>query len=222
MKLTEKQRTLLLTSLVCLLPLVMSVVVYKDLPDRVAIHWDSSGKPDNFASKAFAAFGLPFVMFGLNVFSKLYLLNDPKRENISQAAQLVANWLPPLLSVILVPVTLLVALGRDIQIALVAKLILGVTLILVGNYLPKSRQNYTVGIKIPWTLADVDNWNKTHRFAGYLYIASGFVLLGEAFIPGGIRFFDGPGLTVSLALVLAIAPSLYSYWLFKKSQGKAG
>ena len=148
---------LLLTSLVCLLPLIMSLVVYPDLPEQVAIHWDSTGNPDNFAPKALAAFGLPFVFLALNLFSKLKLFNDPKRAYTSQTMQLLTIWLPPVLSVILVPITLLIALGRNIQITLVAPVILGALLIIVGNYLPKSRQNYTIGIKLPWTLHDPHN-----------------------------------------------------------------
>ena len=38
-------------------------------------------------------------------------------------------------------------------------ILLGLLFLLVGNYLPKCRQNYTVGIKVPWTLASEANWD---------------------------------------------------------------
>ena len=211
---------LLLTSLVCLLPLIMSLVVYPDLPEQVAIHWDSTGNPDNFAPKALAAFGLPFVFLALNLFSKLKLFNDPKRAYTSQTMQLLTIWLPPVLSVILVPITLLIALGRDIQITLVAPVILGALLIIVGNYLPKSRQNYTIGIKLPWTLHDPHNWNKTHRFAGYLYILAGVILIARSFISGNAEFLTGFSLTIVIVIILVIAPAIYSYVLFKRQNSK--
>ncbi len=215
---TKSNRTILiLTSLVCILPLIMSLVVYQDLPDQIAIHWDGSGNPDNFAPKALAAFGLPFLFLGINLFSKLVLYNDPKRAYTSQAMQIFATWLPPLLSVVAIPITLLIALGSPIPITLVFPVIIGLVLIVAGNYLPKNRQNYTLGIKLPWTLNDPDNWNKTHRLAGYLYILAGLIMIGGAFMSRGFRTINGVSLTVVLVIVVFIAPRLYSYLLYKRA-----
>lgn len=219
MKTNNNLRIVILTSVVCLLPLIMSAIVYPDLPDQVAIHWDGSGNPDGFAPKALAAFGLPFLFVALNLFSKLRLLNDPKRAYTSQAMQLVAIWLPPLLSVILIPIMLLIALGKEIQITAVAPVLLGVILIVAGNYLPKSRQNYTIGIKLPWTLHDADNWNKTHRFAGYLYIIAGILVIARAFV-GSFKLFGGISLITLLVLCLIVTPAVYSYLLFKRQNPK--
>ena len=55
------------------------------------------------------------------------------------------------------------ALDYSIDANLILEILMGALLIIIGNYLPKCRQNYTIGIKIPWTLADEDNWNRTHR-----------------------------------------------------------
>ncbi len=217
MKTRDDRTVLLLTSLVCLLPLMMSIVVYQDLPDQIAIHWDGMGNPDNFAPKALAAFGLPFLFLGINLFSKLVLFNDPKRAYTSQAMQIFAAWLPPLLSVVLIPITLLIALDNAIPITLGVPVLLGLVLIVAGNYLPKSRQNYTIGLKLPWTLNDADNWNKTHRLTGYLYILAGLILIGGAFISRGFQTTNGLTPTVFLAIVLVIVPRFYSYWLYKRA-----
>ncbi|MGI6651921.1 MAG: SdpI family protein [Limnochordia bacterium] len=208
---------LLLTSVVCLLPLIMSIVVYDELPDQVAIHWDGSGEPDNFVPKAAAAFGLPFLFLAINLFTKLSLFNDPKRANTSQVMQITATWLPPLLSVVLIPLTLLIALGHPIPIAMAVPVLVGLLLVMAGNYLPKSRQNYTLGLKLPWTLDDPDNWNKTHRLTGYLYIAAGLVLIGGTFALRGTRLVSGLSLTVLIVIALVVTPRLYSYWLYKRA-----
>jgi uncharacterized membrane protein len=215
---TNNRKMLLLTSLVCLLPLIMSLAVYDELPDQVAIHWDGSGQPDNFVSKALAAFGLPFLFLSINLFSKLSLFNDPKRANTSQMMQVVATWLPPLLSVVLIPITLMIALGHPIPVTVIAPALVGLILIIVGNYMPKSRQNYTLGLMLPWTLNDPDNWNKTHRMAGYLYILAGFVLIGTAFFFKGFQPVKGLGLVALIVIALAVAPRFYSYWLYKRSK----
>ena len=86
-------------------------------------------------------------------------------------------------------------------------------MILLGNYLPKCRQNYTIGIKVPWTLNSERNWNMTHRFAGYLWVITGvvsliclFILPREIF---AIIFFVGLG-------VMVVVPIVYSFMLYRK------
>ena len=55
--------------------------------------------------------------------------------------------------------------------------------------MPKCRQNYTMGIKLPWTLADEDNWNRTHRMAGYVWTAGGILMLIVGFFHLASLFF---------------------------------
>lgn len=82
----------------------------------------------------------------------------------------------------------------------------------IGNYLPKIKQNYTMGIKISWTLDSETNWNKTHRLAGWLWIGGGVLFLGNALIQSW--------LLPAIALVLMIVvPMVYSFILFKKGVG---
>ena len=55
--------------------------------------------------------------------------------------------------------------------------ILGVLFMILGNYMTKTHQNYTIGIKLPWTLNSTENWNKTHRLASRLYALAGAILI---------------------------------------------
>ena len=43
--------------------------------------------------------------------------------------------------------------------------VVGLLFIGVGNYLPRVKQNYTLGIKTPWALADPENWRRTQRLS---------------------------------------------------------
>ena len=115
----------------------------------------------------------------------------------------------PILSLILVFVTYGYALGYETSEGSIAFAIMGIFLIVIGNYLPKCRQNYTVGIKIPWTLHDEENWNHTHRMAGYLWILGGLLMLANIFLKWDWLF----------AVVLAVAvlvPMIYSYLYYRK------
>ena len=215
MKTKNNTAILVITSIVCLLPIILSIVVYNDLPERIAIHWGTSGNPDTYVPKYVAAFGLPPLLTLISIFSKVMLFNDPKRANTSKMTQLILLWIVPVISLVLVPVTLYIAMGVMIPIPVIVPLIVGIIFILCGNYLPKNRQNYTIGYKTPWTLDNPDNWNKTHRIAGILWIFGGVVLICQAFVS-----FENTVwaiLSLVIVVVLVIIPAVYSYILYKKS-----
>ena len=93
-------------------------------------------------------------------------------------------------------------------------IIMGLMLLVVGNYLPKCRQNYTVGIKVPWTLASEENWDATHRLAGKLWVAGGVVILLLAIQPWI------PAFPMSLVIMLAVTfvPMIYSFVYYIKME----
>lgn len=215
---SKNSQIIIITSILCLLPIIMSIAVYSNLPEQIAIHWDSAGNPDNYLPKAVVAFGIPILFVLINIYSKIRLFNDPKGANASSSARMLSVWLIPVAALAGVPITLFIALGISIPISVIAPIFMGIVLIAFGNYLPKSRQNYTIGIKLPWTLHDADNWNKTHRVAGYLYIVGGLALIALTFI-----FFKSAFLgvvTIAIIILLLVLPVLYSYLLYRKSGGK--
>lgn len=204
-------KLLVVTTGICLLPMLMSLVLYPKLPDRIAIHFNSAGVPDNYASKAVAAFGIPLMMACLNVISHLVLDSDPRHSRTPAALRFMGKWLVPVLTMAMMPITLLISLGVDIPIQTVVPFFVGIVLMLCGNYLPKCKQNYMVGIKLPWTLSSEENWNKTHHMAGYLWILSGLVMCAAA-------FFKWQWIPVTGFLIVfgILVPSVYSYWLHQK------
>jgi uncharacterized membrane protein len=203
-----KNKVLFITTFLCLLPILLSAVLFKDLPNEVAIHFDIGGNPDGFANKAFAAFGLPLLMAGLNILLQILLENDPKKTN-GEPLRFLSKWLIPVLSLTLVPATLFIALGYDIDLQTIIPVFVSILWIIIGNYLPKCKHNYTIGIKIPWTLSSEENWNRTHRVAGWIWTIGGVLSLIASltglFTP--ILFF------LVTALMVAV-PVGYSFYLF--------
>lgn len=212
----EKKGIVLVTSLLCLLPVIFSVAVYHLLPERVAIHWNSVGVADNEVHKAIAAFGLPMIFLAMNLYSKMRLFNDPKKGGQAHAIVTLSTWLVPVGSIILVPVTLAMAMGAKIPIVMLGSVLAGVLLIVVGNYLPKNRQNYTIGIKLPWTLSDENNWNKVQRMAGYLWIVGGMLLIAGNFLMR--QPVAHVSVTVVAVVLLVLLPAIYSYSLYARER----
>ena len=205
-------KRILLTSLVTLLPLFLGLLLYKRLPERVPIHFNAAGEADGWGEKAHAVFATPLFMLGLHLLCLLLTAADPKNRNIGDKALGLVLWVAPVGSLIVGAMVYTTALGLAMDVNLFGSLSMGLLFIVLGNLLPKCHQNYTVGIKIPWTLNDPENWNRTHRFAGKLWIAGGIVII--------LSSFAGTVLVMlAVLLVLALLPVIYSYVLYRRSVG---
>ena len=202
-----EKRTLILTTLICLLPMLIGAAVYGRLPETMATHWGLDGTPDGFSSRAFAVFGLPGIVAGMNLLLHFGLGTDPKRQNMSQALRSITLWVPAFISLLAGGLTLAWGLGYELRIERIIPVFMGLLFIVIGNYMPKTKQSYTMGIRVPWTLASEENWNRTHRLAGFLY-----VLAGVAFI---VLSFTGWSLAAFLAViaVAGLVPIVCSYLL---------
>ena len=91
-------------------------------------------------------------------------------------------------------------------------LFIGLLFLIIGNYMPKITQNRVLGIKIKWTLESEENWNATHRFAGKVWVAGGFLLLFTSLLPEESAIFA----FIILLFALIIIPVIYSGVLYKK------
>ena len=207
----KSKKTLIITSLICLLPMLVGALVYSRLPEQVATHFDLQGNPDGWSSRPFAVFGLPGILLAVNLLIPFALRADPKHKNMSGALVNIVIWTVPVVSLLCSGLTLGRALGYDLRIEVVLPVFMGVLFILIGNYLPKTKQSYTMGIKLPWTLASEENWNRTHRLAGFLWVLGGVYFIVMSFI--------GWSLIASFLIPLAVmvfVPTVYSYLLYRK------
>lgn len=84
-----------------------------------------------------------------------------------------------------------------------------VLFIILGNFMPQIKQNYTFGCRTPWALNDEHNWQRTQRMGGYTFVVMGIVLLVLAFLGGLLG--DIATLIVLLAAVLGGSAWIYLY-----------
>lgn len=200
---------MIITTIICLFPMILSALVYNQLPEQIAVHFDAAGNPNGYASKKFAAFGLPLIFAALNLFTHFMLNSDPKKANTSKAMLLISKWLISIISLLIIPISLFMSMGIKISINIIVTSLVSVLFIALGNYLPKSKQNYTVGFKLPWTLNSEENWNKTHRFAGFLWVLGGLIMLIFSIL-GYYYLFS------IIIIILTVLPIIYSYSLYRK------
>ena len=209
--LKANRKTLIIASIVTVLPALIGILCWDRLPDVMATHFGTNNEADGFSSKAFAVFGLPAVLLAILWLVAFVTSNDPKRQNISPKMFTLGLWIAPVVSLVIAATMYPVNLGYAVDIPFFAELLLGLLFIVVGNYLPKARQNYTIGIRIPWTLANEENWNRTHRLAGYLWMICGVLMILLCLT----RLLPAPW-TVGLLLIMVLVPCGYSYWLHVK------
>lgn len=202
-------KTLIVTSILIVLPVLVGIVLWDRLPEQIPTHWNASGEIDGWSSKPFAVFGLPLILLAAQWLCMLGTAADPKKENHPTKVLHLVLWIIPVLSVVLNTATIAAAMGKEVRMEVFMPILIGLILAIIGNYMPKCKQNYTIGIKIPWTLHSEENWNRTHRFAGWLWTFSGIALMLTG-IFGGFWIF------MIVVLLMVFAPILYSYLLHRK------
>lgn len=207
MKKIEK-KTLILTSLVTLIPIIVGLLLWNQLPDVIPTHFGMDGTPNGWSSKAFTVFGIPLLMLFFHLLCVGITSQDPKYDNMNEKLYALVLWICPVVSLLVVVTCYGGALGWGLNISKYAIAGTGIVLVIIGNYLPKCKQNYTMGIKLPWTLDDEENWNKTHRLAGFLWVVGGLLITLNAFVGNEWVF-------VLLIIVMTIVPMVYSYLYFK-------
>jgi uncharacterized membrane protein len=199
--------------------IALSLIFYAQLPRVVPIHWNAAGQIDGYAPKLEAVFVVPaamLVVFG--VFALLPLIS-PAGYDIETKSRAYRGILFGILAFLLaVHVQLLLAgMHRAPSIETFVSVALGLLFIILGNYMPKMRRNFFVGIRTPWTLADEDVWFRTHRLGGILFVVGGVLLMGVG------PFLHGRATEMFLITIVGAAvlvSVVYSYAIYRRPNEK--
>ena len=173
---TIKWRILLITIMICLLPILLGVALWELLPETIAIHFNFHGEPDNFASKGFVVFGLPCLMGLLQLVACVAVDLQFKTREKQKKIEWVSKWISPVITVVLYVVTLGYALGWNVDIRRTACFLVGGMFLVTGNYLPKL--DYVKHFQIDPSKARIIN-----RFVGYETVIMGILFLVSIFLP---------------------------------------
>lgn len=206
------KKDLILSSLVTLLPIPIGLMLWDQLPDVMATHWGINHQADGFSSKGFAVFGMPFIMLGLQWLMLWITSKDPGHKNQNKKAFRMVFWMIPTVSLVIMSIMYGIALGNTINLNSAIFIILGLMFMGIGNYMPKVKQNYSLGIKVIWTLNSEENWNATHRFCGRIWFFGGLILMLAGLLSAKYANF----VFLPVLFVMALIPMLYSYLYYKK------
>ncbi|OSZ81564.1 hypothetical protein CAP36_10115 [Chitinophagaceae bacterium IBVUCB2] len=203
--------------LIIIAPAIYLAIVWNQLPETVAMHYDLQGNPDRYGNKR-ELIGLTAILIGVNMLVYLLLTNiyrlDPKKyaadnkDRLGRIAFAVSIFMSALLLFIIYS-------SRQNNIKLNASIIfsgVGLLFAVIGNYLPNLKPNYFAGLRLPWTLESPDNWKKTHALAGRLWFAGGlFIAAICLFLPAVLAII----VFFVIMCVITIIPCVYSYRIYK-------
>ncbi len=187
---------------------------YTHFPAVVVSHWNFNGVPDGWSGKAANALGIPGLLTGMYLLFTFLPLIDPRKNRYPEFIGVYRKFKNLILLVLftVMMATGLYNLGYNIKIQFVVPTVIGLLLIVIGNYMGKIKPNWFMGIRTPWTMSSENVWNKTHRVGGYLFILFGLLVILAPLLPKTY------GLAVFLAgaVFMVLGTFGYSYWVYRK------
>lgn len=203
----------------CIVSFLGHLAIFPQLPDIVPTHWDAAGNVDGWSGRM-ATLGLDLLPLGLLALFYALPKIDPRGKAYERMGSFYTG-VVTLFTVFLICMTWTTELTvfgiipqNESPIGIFTGVTVGIGLMLLGNYLPKVKRNYSFGCKTPWALDNDQNWRLTHRFGGVAMVLAGLVT-----VVSGLFSHQMGGAAVVLLLAAVIGSSLatyaYSYLVFR-------
>jgi uncharacterized membrane protein len=191
-----------------------ALAVFGRLPAMVPSHVNLAGDVDGWMPRSYGAFLPALVATALIAFTYLVRRIDPRAENVEKFRGdwwMLVNLIVMFFAVLEVT-TLGYALGWPVDLGRAVLVSVGLLFVGIGNYLPRVRSNWFIGIRTPWTMDNERVWRATHRVGGRTFVAAGLMLGVTALLPEGAR----PALTLASIAVAVVIPLVYSYVAWRR------
>ena len=198
-----------LSILLCVAAIIPGLLIYSSLPEMIPTHFGMYGEPDKYSSRTFTVFGIPLIMACIQT-ALCVVTNIFWKEKRNGRGEMVIRLLVPVSLYAGLTFMLLYALRKLDSILPFVGVMESVSLLILGNYMPKVRRNMIAGIRTPHTLASPEIWDKTHRFAGILYVAGGIVCMAVT-LTGAEPLY-----LTCIVIAVFLVPLVYSEILYRR------
>lgn len=198
--------------IIIILSLLVGIYFSPQMNDRVASHWNSKGEVDGYLSKTTSIILIPIIMlilyFAFTIIPKI----DPLKKNILSFQKEFNNFIIIffLFLFYIHLLTILYNIGIIFNLSKFMLPALGILFYRMGILISRSKRNWFIGIKTPWTLSNDFVWDRTHRISGNLFKISGIIIILSIFL------FKYAFLILLILIVFTlIFVYAYSYYLYK-------
>ena len=207
----------LLVFIAAIAPFIYAYFIWDSLPERVALHFGIDGTPDSFGAKKsvlnvpillmVVSIGVFFLIKNITKFDpkKTLQMPDDAREKMAFAVVIFMSGL----SIYVLNAALKSQTDNFIFV------IVGLLLVVMGNLMHSLKPSYFIGIRLPWTLENAENWRKTHQFGSKIYVIGGLILLLSAMIVPAEMMM---GVVMGVVAIIVIIPTVFSYREFRKNR----
>lgn len=200
----KNKKALILSSLLILLPIPVGLLLRDRFPAEYM---------DSFAQTVWLP---PLSLLAGHWLCILLTALDPGNKNRNRKPLTMVLWIIPLMSNLTCGILYALLLGVEFSPVSWMTAAFGVMFAVIGNYMPKTKMNSTMGIKVPWAYSSEENWAATHRFAGKVWVIGGLLMLFGTVLPE-----DAAVVLMFTAIVaLSVLPIWYSWRFYRKERAE--
>lgn len=224
-------KTKIINILILIATIVGTLVALSSMPDTVPVHFDFHGIADRWGSK-YELLVMPVIMLamlafwiGIEIFYKKKVKSSENEKEIAEAkanmkVMDVTSIITSLMFAVINFITIYASYSQldgvsasDFDILKLLTIVMGVSFILIGNFMPKAKNNRNLGFRLPWTRYNDVTWQKSNRFAGIAMVISGIIItLGGIIFSGKVSMII---MLISLCVALPIL-TIYAYTVYSK------
>jgi len=202
-------KDLIMTCIVCLLPILIGVYFYKDLPLEMPIHFNLNNKADVYVAKNIAIFLIPIIMTLLQAFCCTITDINKEKKGHEPKIIFILKWIVPILAIVSYSIMIAKSLGHDIDIRVFLCLVLGMIFVLIGNYLPKMNYDIAKNLLNPRPKNE-EAFKKMSRRLGYILVITGIALILSLFLE---QIYTG--IVILILIIIALIETIYQVFIVK-------
>lgn len=212
MKITWRSEVMGLSLLLAMF--IVAGFTWSSAPSSIPVHWGITGQPDRYGGKFEGILAIPLVALVIYLLLLFLPRIDPRRVNYDKfsGVYLLLRTVIVVFMAGIYTVQVMWVKGIAVDMEVVVPLIVGLLLMVIGNYLGKLRPTWFVGIRTPWTLSSEESWLKTHRLGGRFFILLGLALAVASAFHNTWAFFI-VGIVAAILLIFLV---IYSYIVYRE------
>lgn len=226
----------LINIIILVVTLVATFVVLSIMPDTVPVHFDIHGVADRWGSKyemlVMPGFMLAMLAFWLGIdasYKKKIEASFDEKEIAEAKSNLkvmqITSIITSLMFAVINGLTLYASYSRlegsslkEIDILKMLSIVMGIFFIILGNFMPKAKNNPNLGFRLTWTRFNDNTWRKSNLIGGIAMIIQGVIM-----VLGGILFNGIVAMIIMLVTLVIVLPaiSIYAYVVYANERDKS-
>ena len=222
--------------ILAILPLAVTACVFQFLPDKIPAHYNFAGEIDRWGSK-YESFIYPIVVIVMAIFweclCSYYRKKSKSVEDEKQRAEAANN--AKVIGIIAISIAVLFnilhyislykactttelsVLNVEIDSIKITCILMGILFIFIGNVIPKTKLNGTIGLRCTYSMYNDVTWSKSNRFGGFALVIVGIITVITSLIFNGV-------ISMILMMVYLIASVtvmiMYAKKIYDREKGK--